>query len=148
MQFASQVIMAATKSDGIPDQRVMRLIAVALMSLVCLLLYFSTSTGRKLNRYSAFLKVILLIVVVIAGGIAAGKSPSHDITHKAKVVKSRSAVALLQVLYAYQGWENATLVSLMPSSRMQLRSLIYRFRLLAKFPVSKSCGEASLLVFL
>ncbi|OCK94885.1 uncharacterized protein K441DRAFT_90733 [Cenococcum geophilum 1.58] len=111
MQFARQVIMAATKSDDIPDQRVMRLIAVVIMSLICLLLYFSTATGRKLNRYLAWLKIGLMIIIFIAGGVKAGKGPAHDINWKFKSAQSNSAIALLQVLYAYQGWENATLVA-------------------------------------
>jgi len=117
MQFARQVIMVATQSDSISDQRVMRLVAVVIMSLICLLLYFSTATGRKLNRYLAWMKIGLMIVIFIAGGVKAGKGPAHDISFEFESASSNSAIALLQVLYAYQGWENATLVCLLLLSK-------------------------------
>src|SRR5438045_3955222 len=50
-----------------PDQRVLRFIAVVALSLFCLIHYFSARAGRALNKTLAFLKIILLMVVFIAG---------------------------------------------------------------------------------
>jgi amino acid transporter len=110
MQFARQAIIASTNDTSIRDERVMRLIAVVITTVICALIYFSTATGRRLNRYLAWLKIGLLISVFMTGAIKAGKSTVHDKVPTQKFVKSTSASALLQVLYAFQGWENATLV--------------------------------------
>lgn len=110
MQFARQVIIAATDNPDIHDQRVMRLIAVVIITVICLLLYFSTATGRRLNRYLAWLKIGLMIIVFMAGAIKAGDATAHDITKSFQSAHSSSAAALLQVLFSFQGWENATLV--------------------------------------
>ncbi|KAF2184946.1 hypothetical protein K469DRAFT_167604 [Zopfia rhizophila CBS 207.26] len=112
MQFARQVIIAATSDTDIHDQRVMRFIAVVISTVICLLLYFSTATGRRLNRYLAWLKIGLMISVFMAGAIKAGKAPAHDINASPSLRgHSSSATALLQVLFSFQGWENATLVA-------------------------------------
>ncbi|OCK81272.1 hypothetical protein K432DRAFT_392315 [Lepidopterella palustris CBS 459.81] len=111
MQFARQVIITATKKQEITDQRVWRLIAVVITSVICLLLYFSTSTGRRLNRYLAYLKIGMMLILFLFGAIKAGKHTAHDITQSFQTSHSSSATALLQVLFSFQGWENATLVA-------------------------------------
>lgn len=116
MQFARQVLIAATQKDEIADQRVMRLIAVVIMTTICLLLYFSTATGRRLNRWLAWVKIGMMIVVFVAGGVKAGKNRASDINRTFESVEPNSATALLQVLFSFQGWENATLVSLSPDT--------------------------------
>jgi len=111
MQFARQVLRASTNDDTVHDERIMRFIAVVITTVICLLIYFSTATGRRLNRYLAWLKIGLLISVFMAGAIKAGKSTVRDNVPVQKVIKSSSATGLLQVLFAFQGWENATLVA-------------------------------------
>lgn len=89
----------------------MRLIAVVITTVICLLIYFSTATGRRLNRYLAWLKIGLLISVFMAGAVKAGGSKVRDNTPTKLLVNSNSAAGLLQVLYSFQGWENATMVA-------------------------------------
>lgn len=103
MQFARQVIISSTKSQDIHNQRVLRLIAVIITTVIYLLLYFSTATGRRLNRYVAYLKVLLLLILFIFGAIKASKHPAHNISKSFQSSHSSSAVALLQVLFSFQG---------------------------------------------
>jgi hypothetical protein len=115
MQFARQVIMASTNSTDISDVRVLKLIAVVITTVICLLLYFSTATGRRMNRYLAWLKIGLMIAVFMAGAVTAGRNQTSvmnkDVSRTFKLAQSNSATALLNVLFSFQGWENATLVA-------------------------------------
>jgi amino acid transporter len=111
MQFARQVIIAATNNTDDSDERVMRFIAVVITTVVCLLLYFSTAAGRRFNRYLAWLKISMLISIGIAGAVKASRATAEDITKSFQTTPSNSAPALLQILFSFQGWENATLVA-------------------------------------
>lgn len=108
MQFARQVLIAATDSTDIHDERVMRFIAVVITSVICLLLYFSTAESRKLNRWLAGLKLSLMLVVLVAICVKAGRNSVIDVMEQRR--KSNSATGMLQVLFAFQGWENAIYV--------------------------------------
>lgn len=114
MQFARHVMIAATSDPINQDPRVLRFIAVVITTAICLLLYFSTATGRKLNRYTAYAKITMLFIVLVAGGVKAKNAPATDLGHMpfAPFVGSGPGGALLQVLFAFQGWENATFVCL------------------------------------
>jgi len=115
MQFAYQVIIASTNSTDLPDQRVLRFIAVAITTLICLLLYFSTHTGRKINTYLCSYKLGLLITIFIAAAVKAGKEglSNSDIDQNFDKSRISSVTALLSVLFSFQGWENATYVSIL-----------------------------------
>jgi amino acid transporter len=108
MQFARQTIIAATGAD-VKDERVMRLIAVVITTFTCLILYFSAAIGRKLNRWLASLKLMLLFAIFVAGAVMARTSAVRDVAMS--LPAPNASVAMLQVLYAFQGWENGTLVS-------------------------------------
>jgi amino acid transporter len=114
MQFAKQVYISATDEDQIFDQRLLRFIAVVILSLLCLLHYFSARTGRALNVTLAASKVVMLVVLFIAGAIKAGRSNVHDFFTKNDSSPSSgvssAAAGFISILFSFQGWENATFV--------------------------------------
>lgn len=113
MVFANQVYISATDGNN-PDQRVLRLIAVVILTVVCLLHYFSARTGRDLNVVLAASKVVMLCVLFVAGAIKANKEHVRDFNQvnlNASTSSSSAAAGFLLILYAFQGWENATFVS-------------------------------------
>jgi amino acid transporter len=117
LAFARFVTVAALPdySDGQDlDPRVIKLIAVNIVSVVCLIHYFSTDLGRLLNRVTAAYKLVLLVVVFGSGYWAAqvqhvglgredDQPPNPDATSRLG--------AFVLVLYSYSGWENANYVS-------------------------------------
>jgi amino acid transporter len=99
------------------DPRLVRFIAVCILSAICLLHYFSSQLGLFLNKLLALYKALLLFSIFIAGMIASGKegSGAHDWTTKYPPGHGNrgisSLAALVLVLYSYTGWENANYVS-------------------------------------
>lgn len=111
MQFANQVLISAS-SHPADHQRILRFIAFAILTMVCLLHYFSAAFGRRLNTLLALSKLIMLLVVIIAGGGKARKADFNDISKAHTTPASSSAAtAFLYILFSFQGWENATFVS-------------------------------------
>jgi amino acid transporter len=113
MQFANQVLITAAGPNPqyVPDQRLLRFIAVSLLTFICLLHYFSGRAGRAVNQIFALFKIILLSVLSIAGFVYLSGHATAEWSLKPSTVPSSSATAFLQVLFTYSGWENATLVS-------------------------------------
>lgn len=122
MQFANQVLLAARPDhqDGNNDiQRLLRFLAVTVTTAVCFLLYVSNSKSRLLNKATALVKVVLLLVIIGFGGnyLHSYGSNSLDWLHTAPEgtytgQHARSwPSAFVTVLFSFHGWENATLVS-------------------------------------
>lgn len=99
-------------------------VALVGITLVCLIHAFAPKMGIWLSNILGCLKLIILMLVVCTGfavlsGKSATKSP-HNFSnfHGPGEVKSHNemeiaggyALALLQVLYSYSGWENANYV--------------------------------------
>lgn len=113
MVFAHQVYLSAIDGDN-PDLRVLRLIAVVMVTVVCLLHYFSAHMGRDLNVVLAVSKVVTLSILFIAGAIKANKEHVHDFNQvnlNTSTSSSSTATAFILIVFAFQGWENATFVS-------------------------------------
>lgn len=95
------------------DTRLVRFIAVAVLSVVCLLHYFSNRFGLFMNKLFAIFKTVLLLTVFIAGMKASTKDES-GLADFGKTHGKRSAgdglSAMVLIFYAYQGWENANYV--------------------------------------
>lgn len=115
LAFARFIMVATIKDyhEGYEfDSKVIKLIAIDIITLVCLLYYFSTRFGILLNKVFALYKLCLLVAVIVAGGWAVSQQniglnreaqqPSSD------PVSQLSAFVL--VLYSYTGWENANYV--------------------------------------
>jgi amino acid transporter len=113
MQFANQVLIssAGPNPNYVPDQRLLRFIAVSALTFVCLLHYFSGRAGRALNQVLAMLKIVMLVVVLVAGIVRVSGQVKTDWSLEASTVPSSSATAFLQILFSFSGWENATFVS-------------------------------------
>lgn len=124
MVFANQVYLSATDEDN-PDQRVLRLIAVVMVTVICLLHYFSARMGRDLNVVLAVFKLVILCVLFIAGAIKANKEHVQDFNQvnlNTSTSSSSAAAAFILILYSFQGWENATFVSCTGSNFLTIAS--------------------------
>ncbi|KAJ4003167.1 hypothetical protein NW766_012485 [Fusarium irregulare] len=107
------------------DDHLMRYIAVTVLSIICIIQFFSAKFGRRLNRFLAVVKIGFLIGLVGVGLSALARDfykdskdpPSRaedwSVRHEVKS-KVSFAKALLVVLFSFEGWENATFVSLPP----------------------------------
>lgn len=117
LAFARFIMVAATPDyrpgDDL-DARVVKLIAIDILSIVCLLHYFSSRLGLLLNKVLALYKLALLIAVFSASAWAAQHLPGlHTMTREqgqpSETALSKLA-ALVLVLYSFTGWENANYV--------------------------------------
>lgn len=115
---------------------VMRLIGVNVLTLICLLQYFSPGFGRFMNKWLAFLKIVFLFGLIGVAGRAKDASDDWFVTHPTAVEQENNsnigkppdlafAKALLAVLFSFEGWENATFVSLCSHLLLSL-SLLFR----------------------
>jgi amino acid transporter len=114
-----------SRADSDVNQDLMRFIGVTILSIICLAQFFSASWGRKLNKFLAVVKICFLIGVIIVA-LTALSNNIEDIegnavpraqdwlTWHGSPSKVQFAKALLAVLFSFEGWENATFVSLFP----------------------------------
>lgn len=122
MQFANQVLLAAHPDEANGNdnaQRLLRFLAVAVTTAVCLLLYVSNAKSRLLNKATAFAKVLLLVVVIGFGAYYLHNHGSHNLDWMETAPNLSGALptrnwqsAFITVLFSFHGWENATLVCL------------------------------------
>ena len=112
--FSRHVLLAAQETSD-PDKlkfdsRLMKIIAIVILGIVCLLLWITPKTGLFLNKLLALYKVVLLLVLGIAG-IAARQnrgSGAHDWSSPEVGVNTISG--LIFIIYSYTGWENANYI--------------------------------------
>lgn len=118
MQFARQVLIAVAPGD--PDypgshQSLMRFIAVAIASVVCLFVYFSRQKSLWANNATAVGKLLLLLAVMAAGGQYlrqnGPKTADWTTTGPATSDGWDWTYGILTVFFSYHGWDNATLVA-------------------------------------
>ncbi|TLD33655.1 hypothetical protein PspLS_00386 [Pyricularia sp. CBS 133598] len=131
ISFASYIFKAAlgdtaSIENGATSDVRTRSIAFGAITLVCLIHAFLPKTGIWLSNILGCFKLVLLLLVVCAGFAALnGHIANPDLRPdnfstfqgqgtimKAPDTKAAGsyAIALLQVLYAYSGWENANYV--------------------------------------
>lgn len=136
LMFAKYVVLAF-RPDSPVDADLQKTGAVVIQTLVCMALYRSVTTGRLLNRFFSVYKILLLIVIIIAGFCAVASNRAtglHDFKKDVEYISPTSgkaskpktadyATALLLVLYSFHGWENANYVCVAHSSVMKSRSL-------------------------
>lgn len=93
-------------------------IGVAVNTTICLLHAWSAKWGLRINNTMSFLKIIMLIFVCLTGLIAAaggisGVTPIDAFSNAFEGTRrsgNEYAAAMLKVLYAYSGWNNATYI--------------------------------------
>lgn len=113
--FARYVLLAAeshVQNLGDLDGRLVGYIAITINVVTCLLLYFSNGLALALNRLSALYKIGLLLAVFITGAVASKQQDSgtHDFETTYSSDSTQTMSALVYILFAYQGWENANYV--------------------------------------
>jgi len=112
LQFGAQVFYAALKQPA-SDQRLVRLFAVCILTLVCFIIGYSNSLFRNTNRVFAVLKSVGMFVLFV-GGVVRAAHQEHKTFGRVHSDASPTALnhflAISSVLFAYSGWENATYV--------------------------------------
>ena len=116
--FARYIILAAEPNvQNIEDLdgRLVGYVAITINLVTCLLLYFSNGLALALNRLNALYKIGLLLAVFITGAVASREQGSgtqdFETTYSSNLTQTLSA--LVYILFAYQGWENANYVRLL-----------------------------------
>jgi amino acid transporter len=114
IQFAKHVLISALpqlEDSKELDPRLVRYIAISVVTLVCLIHCFSSRAGLFLNKLVAWYKTLLLLVVFIAGMVYSGKNGSkwHDTVDRGSATDGMAGMVL--IFYSYQGWENANYVA-------------------------------------
>jgi amino acid transporter len=121
---------ANNQSDPDINQDLMRFLGVTVFTTICLTQFFSPAFGRKLNKLLAMVKIGFLIGVVIVAltalpsnikfkdnvGNVVTRAQDWFEWHELPLQNSSKvsfAKALLAVLFSFEGWENATFVSLL-----------------------------------
>ncbi|KAK0738572.1 amino acid permease-domain-containing protein [Schizothecium vesticola] len=127
ISFSSYMILANEPENRTPDAWVIRGVAITALTGVCLIHAFTPRLGIWLSNGLGAFKLVLLSLVVFTGFAAlAGRmekpSPGNfksfhgegtvrdDKGNSPAGAAAGYALALLQVLYAYSGWENANYV--------------------------------------
>ena len=121
--FAKHILVAFDDANEDPDYRLQKSVALVCISFICLIHFFSRKMGIFMNNALAAYKVCLLLFVVVAGFIcltgAGGGGHKRDEYGKVNLEHPFAhssgspyayASAMLSVLFAYQGWENANYV--------------------------------------
>ncbi|KUL89231.1 hypothetical protein ZTR_03751 [Talaromyces verruculosus] len=114
--FARYVILAAepnVQNIGDLDGRLVGYIAITINVVTCLFLYFSNGLALVLNRLNVLYKIGLLLAVFIGGAVASREPDSgiRDFETKYSSDSTQTLSALVYILFAYQGWENANYVA-------------------------------------
>ncbi|KAK1994442.1 hypothetical protein LX36DRAFT_584345 [Colletotrichum falcatum] len=129
MQFGRMVLLAIN-ADTIHDPEVgdfspgerhlLRFIGVVSLTALCMVQYLSPRSGRHLNTVWAVVKIAFVVGLILTGAVKAGGrgtfterlaewSESDGNDYQRGFVWAN---ALLAVLFSFQGWENATFVTL------------------------------------
>jgi amino acid transporter len=110
--WTSTVIAPATEPSITIEPRMMRFIAVVILSLICMFHYFTARGGRALNQALAFGKFVALLALIGLGARTVQENRQAGANYPLTPTRtlSNTAAALLLVLFSFQGWENATFV--------------------------------------
>jgi amino acid transporter len=110
MRFANYVLRCATEPNATQDGRLLRFLAVVILSFLCMLHFRSARMARLLNKAFTAFKVAMLLTVFVSGSVKAGQAPKSW-SDSPSIESSSSAAAFLLILFSFSGWENATFVS-------------------------------------
>ncbi|KAF8249975.1 amino acid transporter [Wilcoxina mikolae CBS 423.85] len=122
--FAKLVLQAFEPGTPNPDYRLQKFIALCLLTGVCLLHIFSRKMGIAVNNFLALYKVGLVTFIIMCGfaamaggrgkGVHTEQGYGLENWDNAMATKAMSmweySNAILGVLWAYTGWENANYV--------------------------------------
>jgi len=118
--FAKLVLQAFDPGNVNPNYHLQKFIALVMLTAVCAIHMFSRKMGIALNNSLAIYKVSLVLFIIIVGFAATGKSSAaaegyRNLGLKQFVDTERKSMqeyasAILGVLWAYTGWENANYI--------------------------------------
>jgi amino acid transporter len=109
MRFADFVLQCTTDPGTVEDERLLRFLAVVVLTFFCALHFRSARMARMLNVALAGLKIVMLIVVFVSGAVKASQERVNW-SESASDEASSTAAAFLLILFSFGGWENATFV--------------------------------------
>ena len=103
-------VLAASSAEVIHsidfDKRLVNLIAVAILTIICFINYFSKDAGLFINKLLAFYKIGLLFAIFVAG-VLVRKEPGSGLADWGKDSKGGSVIETLSagiyILYSFQG---------------------------------------------
>lgn len=116
LNFAKYLLLTRNPT---PEEWAQKFLACGVVFAISLLLYRTVNIGVYANNGLAFAKVFFLSFLVL-GGISGVSRDGHnqellglaDFTNTRDDVTTVNVVfALFLVLYSYQGWENASMLS-------------------------------------
>ena len=123
--FGSAVIMASSSPDAVPDSRLQKFFAIALVGAVCQLQAISRINYVRFSNLFAGYKIIFLCIVTVLGWAAlggwrtqyaikhGGSYGAANLNNAFRATRSSLygyAVAMLDIMRVYSGYENANLV--------------------------------------
>jgi hypothetical protein len=106
IQFAKHILLAAlpeVNASAELDDRLVRFIAVTVITVACGIHWFAAHAGLFLNKFIACYKVVLLLVVFIAGIVYSGKHGSKWDENISRRSSSDGMAAMVFIFYSYQG---------------------------------------------
>jgi amino acid transporter len=122
--FGQSVLIASTKKGTPVEPRLQKFFSILLVGLICQLQAVSRINYVRFSNIFAIYKVLFLSFITIAGwhSLASGTASTASQPSSGKeswgqsfqgMTKSpyNTAMALLAILRAYSGWENANFVS-------------------------------------
>ncbi|KAA8903666.1 amino acid permease-domain-containing protein [Sphaerosporella brunnea] len=126
--FGKLILQAFDPGNPNPNYHLQKFIALVMLTCVCAVHMFSRKMGIALNNFLAIYKVSLVAFIIIIGfaamggakgkGVQDGGNPRFGLKNisTAELMRtegksmSEYATAILGVLWAYTGWENANYV--------------------------------------
>lgn len=129
--FAKLVLQAFDPSNPNPSYHLQKFIALVMLTVVCAIHMFSRKMGIALNNFLAIYKVSLVLFIIVIGFAAMAGARRRDATTATTAPDTKYglanlsvaefayteaksmqeyASAVLGVLWAYTGWENANYV--------------------------------------
>ncbi|KAF1925388.1 uncharacterized protein M421DRAFT_423716 [Didymella exigua CBS 183.55] len=113
-QFAKHVLVATfpdlTDSTQL-DPRLIRYIAISVITFVCLIHWHSSRAGLFLNKLVAWYKIILLLAVFVSGMAKSSGKRSEWADSGSGGSAADGMTGMVLIFYSYQGWENANYVA-------------------------------------
>jgi hypothetical protein len=122
-------VLTLANSKTAPLEGQIRFTAVVVETVVCLMLFFARRLCFVFNSTFAVYKIILLLVVFIAG-MANSRGKDSGWNDFDKDYPGYNGVntlsAMIAIIYSYQGWDNANYVSYPTAAELRIVLIFQR----------------------
>jgi amino acid transporter len=117
--FGKLMLQAFDPGNHNPNYHLQKFIALVMLTCVCAVHMFSRKMGIALNNFLAIYKVSMVVFIIIIGFAAMGRGgdggglknlSAPELMRTEAKSMNEYATAILGVLWAYTGWENANYV--------------------------------------